>query len=213
MLIFLGGPGSGKGTQARFLSKFDNFKIFSVGELLRLEISEKTDIGKKIEQTINQGEFASTAIIMDLFKKHVNQERVILDGFPRNLEQANALENFFTENNFFDEKKLLVIDFLVSNELLTNRLMHRKICKICDASLQENESVCSFCGNETNESYKRSDDNDLVIKKRIKKFKDETFVLKEFYKKKKLYEAIDAEADPKLVYNQIRSCIVARNLL
>lgn len=214
MIIFLGAPGSGKGTQSRLLSQRDNYEIFALGDIFRREICADSEIGKRIEAKLQRGEFADLDIVMDLFHKYVKNSRVILDGFPRNLIQANEMENFVQTHPELDwAKNIVVIEFAVPLEVLEKRLLSRKICNTCDASLPNDSATCMFCSNCAKDSRVRSDDNQDSIANRLQMFLNERDQLKQFYSDKGIYFSIDATQPVEDVYAEVRSCMLAKNLV
>ncbi len=213
MLIFIGPPGSGKGTQSRLLNQRLGLKIFSVGEILREEIANNSLIGKKIEQTIRSGHFADLDIVISLMESRIQDADCILDGFPRNIEQADSLEKFIQSNDQFDLKNVIAVNFVVPEDKLIERLAHRRICRICDASILCSASECNFCGHESGDAYTRCDDTKETIKERIKQYHDQSEPLIDYYIKRGIYFAIDATSDVESVYNQLTSCIKAKNLM
>ena len=137
-LILFGAPGAGKGTQASFIAKkFDLYQL-STGDILRKEIKNKTNIGIKIEQIINEGGFVTDIIINDLLKKIITnpsyRNRVIFDGYPRNVQQAENLELMLNADN----QSINFIFFLkVNREILEKRILGRIICEKCNKTFNE----------------------------------------------------------------------------
>jgi len=212
MVIFLGGPGSGKGIQSKLLAKRNNFKIFAVGQMLRNEIVQRTPIGLKMEERINKGCFADLEIVLDLLKSKVDGPNFILDGFPRNLEQADAFEEFVVNAPFDMRNRVVAIDFVAPDELLINRLQKRKICKNCDASILD-ESKCFACGKTNPELYSRYDDRGDTIIERIKQFHSQSRPLVEFYQNRGIYCPIDGTRSVEEVYNDVATCVNSKILL
>lgn len=212
MIIFLGGPGSGKGIQSRLLAQRHGFKIFAVGQMLREEIARKTPIGLKIEERINQGLFADLEIVLDLLKSRVDGPNFILDGFPRNLEQADAFEKFANNTPFDFHGKLIAIDFVMPDNLLIHRLEHRKICLSCDASILD-EAQCFSCGVEDPEYYMRHDDKGDTIIQRLHQFHTQSKPLIEFYQNRGIYHPIDGARSVEDVYKDVATCVNSKNLL
>lgn len=213
MVVFLGAPGSGKGTQARLLERHYDINIFAVGEILRDEIEKRTNLGLRIEKSLSRGEFAPLDIILSLLKEKVIGTNFILDGFPRNIEQACEFDKFIDQHEMLSWNDVIVIDFVVPFDILRERLKSRKICKICDGSLLEHEAECRFCGEMAFDCYTRSDDNEAAIENRLKTFEKETDKLIKFYQTKKIYHPIDATKSVEDVFQEVRSCAIAKNLV
>lgn len=212
MIILLGAPGSGKGTQSRLLAIRAGFEIISVGEILRNEISNRSMIGLDVEQRLKAGEFADTGVVVKLVESRLESEkRIVLDGFPRNLEQAEAFDEIFqklqckyasTDSRF---GRLLVLDFVLPVDVLKSRLISRKICKNCAAAFLKDELKCMFCGSK--EFIVRDDDVDEIIEKRIEKFLKEHNELVEFYSQKEVYRPISSDFSVEDVYSEIMSYV------
>ena len=196
-LILFGAPGAGKGTQASFIAKKFNLFQLSTGDILRNEIYNKSEIGKKIEQIINQGDFVTDNIIDDLLKKIITKpsyrNRIIFDGYPRNLEQANNL------NKIFEKKKLLIgsiIYLKVSREIIEQRILNRIICEKCNKIFNELINYEEIKSHECGEKYlkKRHDDDKDLILKRFDTYKKDTKPVLDFYANQKNFFEIDASA-------------------
>lgn len=174
IIILLGVPGSGKGTQARLLSKRHNYGHISTGDLLRaLDADSNGDpADKKMLADMKSGKLVSDALIYKLAFREIekylrNNQGVILDGAIRNLEQAKKFQEFFVEKNLAGE--VMAIEIALSDETSFNRLTKRKVCPACGFILPyspENElkKTCPECGEKL---IIRSDDNPETIKKRI----------------------------------------------
>lgn len=207
MVIFLGAPGSGKGTQSRILAKNDGYSLFAVGEILRKEIVNKTEYGMQIESALKRGEFANLDIVIALLKQNVMHSKFILDGFPRNLAQAMEFEKFIDSHDNFSWNRLVAIDFVVPHMVLLERLYNRRLCKICDGALPMYVQECIFCGHYFDDFYIREDDNSQAIEHRLKIFYQENDKLIEFFKKKNIYYPIDATKGVEDVYCTLKSVI------
>lgn len=210
MIVFLGPPGAGKGTQSRFLKARDSFNIFSLGEVLRGEVKKESELGLEIKNRIKEGNFISTELVIDIVAKNSkNLKDTIVDGFPRTVEQALFYDKKKTMFDLPDEK--LVLDLGISPENLKNRLKIRKMCSSCEAAFLPDMSYCMFCS--SSDFYIREDDNLKSVEKRIENFMKEHQKLVDFYKKKGCYVLIDADKNVEEVYSSIRSCIKDKNLL
>ena len=137
-IILFGPPGSGKGTQSQNLVKKFKLHQLSTGDLLRNEIKNKTEIGKKIEQIISQGDFVSDDIVNKLLKNFITnplyRNRIIFDGYPRNITQAENLEVMLNEDN----QSINFILFLkVNREIIKKRILGRITCEKCNKTFNE----------------------------------------------------------------------------
>ena len=193
-VIILGSPGSGKGTQSQIISKKFNLLQVSTGDLLRNEIKNNTEIGKKIENIISKGDFASDDIVNKLLKKLViNSEfrnRIIFDGYPRNVSQAENLEILLNENN----QSINCILFLnVKREIIEKRILGRIICEKCNSTMNEyldkKEVDEHNCGK--NFLIKRKDDNLETIITRYDEYIKKTKPVLEFYSSRTYFHHID----------------------
>ena len=177
-LIFLGPPGSGKGTQAKLLAEKFNLLHISTGQLLRDEVKKDTDKSKAIKSYLDRGEFVPFDTILELMEEKIlgASQGFILDGAPRNLSQAQHLDWFFTKNDIQIKK---VIFLSLTDQEATQRLLKR--------AQKEN----------------RSDDDPQIIKNRLKEYHRQTKPLIEFYQDKDLLLKIDASPDIETIHQDI----------
>lgn len=195
IIILLGAPGAGKGTQAKELSKEFNIPHISTGDILRKEIKQKTKLGKKAEEFVKNGHLVSDDLIIEIIKHKIQQKEAengfLLDGFPRNLAQAKMLEDVFEQMDYSIDK---VINIAVDQQEIIKRLSSRRVCPGCKKitkSTQENEDICPQCGDNL---IKREDDDVSVIEKRLDIYEKETEPLIDYYRKKRLLVEIDGNA-------------------
>lgn len=187
-IILIGPPATGKGTQAAILSKYFKITHISIGDIFRKHLKEKTTLGKKINFYIEKGllvpdEISNDMIVQSLLDKS-NQNGFILDGFPRNSQQAVFLSKIFEQHNMTLTK---VIYFNSNEKLLKNRIIGRIICPKCgEIYHQENKlpQKNGFCDNDNTALIKRKDDSIETFNKRLSVYKQETFPLIEYYKNK-----------------------------
>ncbi len=181
--IILGAPASGKGTQAELISEKLNIPTISSGVILRENIQKKTELGLKAKDVMNKGQLVSDDIMIDLIKNRLNQEDClngyVLDGFPRTISQAKALD----EITQIDK----IIDVVISDEAAIKRIISRRMCKSCGATYHlifnpsQVENVCDKCNGEL---YLRDDDKEEVVKERLKVYHNQTELLKKYYRDK-----------------------------
>lgn len=177
-LIFLGPPGSGKGTQAKLLAEKYNLLHISTGQLLRDEVKKDTDKAKAIKSYLDKGQFVPFDTILELMEEKIlnASQGFILDGAPRNLSQAQHLDWFFDKNDIQIKK---VIFLSLTDQESTQRLLKRA------------------------KSQNRSDDSPQVIKNRLKEYHRQTKPVVEFYQDKDLLLKIDASPDIQTIHQTI----------
>jgi adenylate kinase len=195
-IIIFGPPGAGKGTQSdKIVSKYQLFKI-STGDLLRHEIKNGTLLGKKIEEIVNSGILVSDSIINDLIEKVVSDKKyknkIIFDGYPRNVEQAKNLNTLLKK---YEQKIDLVISLKVSLDLIIKRITGRLVCSKCGNTFNEffNPQPANLTCCKDGTLKRRSDDNVETAKKRYKTYENSTRPLLEYYSKSDLLKNIDGE--------------------
>lgn len=201
-LILLGAPGSGKGTISENLTKEFGFYHLSTGELLRGEIAKGTKLGKEIDALLKKGQLFPDEKMIPMVKTALrNKENYILDGFPRTIPQAEAIE---------DLKIDLVIFLELSESQVVERLSGRRTCPKCQAGYHikylppKKNGICDKCGTAL---IQRADDNPETIKARFETYYKSTHPLIEYYRKKGILKTIDASSAPKIVWENVKKLI------
>ena len=187
-VIFLGPPGAGKGTQAQIVCDALKIPQISTGDILRRAMKEGTETGLKAKSYIDAGQLVPDAVIIDIVKERLAMDDCrngyILDGFPRTVPQAEALDGFAAID--------CVIDLDVADEELVNRLSGRRVCVKCGAtyhlSMLNGETRCAKCGEEL---IQRNDDKAETVLNRLKVYHDQTAPLIGYYEKKGSLKVID----------------------
>lgn len=185
-LILIGSPGAGKGTQAKVLSKHFDIAHISTGDLLRDEINQKTELGLKIIDIMNAGELVSDEIVAKLLSNRIKKDDCkngfILDGYPRNVEQAESLPSIVG-----DIDKVVLIS--VEDELIIERMVGRRGCPKCGQMYHvkynppKKEGICDECGAKL---VIRKDDNEETVKNRLSVYHTSTSPIIDYYKNKGL---------------------------
>lgn len=194
-MVFLGAPGAGKGTQARLISESQGIPQISTGDILRAAVREGTPLGREAQGYMERGELVPDSVMVGLIRERLSCEDCangfILDGFPRTLDQAEALDALLGELN----KPLThVFDVEVPREELLKRLTGRRVCRNCSASFHvefnppQAEGVCDHCGGEL---FQRADDNLETVGKRLDVYGEQTRPLTAYYREKGILKTID----------------------
>ena len=183
-LIIIAAPGAGKGTQAEAISKHFEIPTISTGAILRKNIADGTELGGIAQNYINEGKFVPDEIMIDIVRKRLHEDDCkngfILDGFPRTLNQAEALDK---SDIIIDT----VLNIKVEDEKIIERLSGRLVCEACGTSFHTEhrkpkaEGICDNCGGELGT---REDDKPEVVRDRLKTYHEQTEPLKKFYKEK-----------------------------
>ena len=193
-IILFGPPGAGKGTQAqKIVNKFNLYQI-STGDLLRNEIKNKSDVGKKIEQIISQGDFVTDDIVNKILKTVITnplyRSKIIFDGYPRNITQAKNLEIMLNADN----QSINFILFLkVNREIIEKRILGRIICEKCNKTFNEYLDIEEIENHKCGKNYlkKRKDDNLETIINRYDEYVKKTKPVLDFFSKRSYFHEID----------------------
>ncbi|WZL72613.1 adenylate kinase [Clostridiaceae bacterium 35-E11] len=212
-LILLGPPGAGKGTQAAGIVDRYHIPHISTGDIFRKNIKEGTALGVKAKEYMDQGLLVPdelvVAIVEDRLKESDCQEGFLLDGFPRTVNQAQALDEVLSKMDVALNK---VINVSVDKDVLVGRAVGRRICKDCGATYHiefnpsAKQDICDKCGGAL---YQRADDNEATVSKRIEVYLNETQPLIDYYKGKDILVTIDGEQEINKVFEDIVAALGA----
>ena len=210
-IILLGAPGSGKGTQAENLMRDYGCSQISTGVLLRKAVAEKTEIGRKVEEIMARGDLVSDEIVLDLIQKSLEQidekRGFLLDGYPRNINQAKSL-NLVLESIDRPLEHTVLID--VDAEILIKRLSGRRTCSITGKTLNiyfSPKKEIDDCIASGGELIQRDDDNIESISKRIEVYSEQTEPMIEFYRESGILQVVNGEGSIEAVYKRLLSKI------
>jgi adenylate kinase len=210
-LVFLGPPGAGKGTQSERICKDYGIVQLSTGDILRANRKMGTELGKKAQEYMDAGNLVPDDIIINMIKEELKKPELkngyILDGFPRTVPQAEALDQLL--DSMGDKLDLtLVLD--VPNEELIKRLSARRTCRQCGKTFHllynppKVEDVCDSCGGEL---YQRDDDKEEAILNRLKVYENQTKPLIEYYEKQGITKMIDGVGTIDDIYGRIKAVL------
>jgi len=200
-LVILGKPGSGKGTQAQMISKELGIPAVSMGEILRQIEKQDTTLGRKIKKVIDKGQLLPAKMALDILDEKLRKlnmkKGVILDGFPRTISQAKALEKKMKID------KAIYLD--VPDKLIVKRLSSRRECYCgtvynMTTNPPKRDEICDRCGRRL---YRRKDDEPATIKKRLGIYNKLTKPVIDFYRKKKMLLKVDGAREIKSIFNDI----------
>ena len=209
-VIIFGPPGAGKGTQAHIIaSKYKLYQL-STGDLLRNEIKNKTKIGKKIEEIIEKGDFANDDIVNEILKKFVTdpsyRNKIIFDGYPRNIHQAESLEIILNSDN---QSINFIFSLKVARDVIEKRILGRVVCEKCNKTLNEflnNEEIEKHeCGK--NYLIKRKDDNSESIIKRYDEYIKKTKPVLDFYSTRTYFHEIEGSKKIQVITDKIEQIL------
>ncbi|MGE0004813.1 MAG: adenylate kinase [Parvibaculaceae bacterium] len=211
-LILLGPPGAGKGTQAKLLEEKLGLKQLSTGDMLRGAVAAGSEMGRKAKAVMDRGDLVSDDIVVSIIAERLDQPDVkkgfILDGFPRNRAQAEALDRML------DDKGLrldAVIEMEVDDEALVERIAGRYTCAKCGKGYHdsfekpEKPGICDVCG--STEFVRRADDNEKTVRDRLQIYNKQTAPLVDYYGRTGVLHTVNGMADIALVTRQIEDVL------
>ena len=212
-IILLGAPGAGKGTQAEKICEYCHIPQISTGNIIRAAMRDGTEAGKKAQEFVNAGKLVPDAVVIEMVNERLKQDDCkngfILDGFPRTVPQAQALQEMGVEIDH-------VIDIEVPDETIMQRLTGRRVCGECGASYHiinnppKVENVCDKCGHEL---IIRKDDHPDTVKDRLQVYHEQTEPLKDFYEKRGLLYMIEGTRPVEQVTKDVLNALGVQSAL
>ena len=210
-LILLGPPGAGKGTQASSIVAEYGITHISTGDIFRHNIKNETELGKKVKSYLDKGQLVPDELTIDLVWDRLSKDDCkkgfLLDGFPRTINQAEALQKGLEERGLKLDK---VINIDVDKNILVKRLSGRRVCKNCgetyhiDNKPTLKDGVCDKCSGEV---IQRADDNEKTVLDRIEVYEKQTFPLIDFYKNLGLILTVDGTLSIEDVFSHIKESL------
>jgi adenylate kinase len=216
-VLFIGPPGSGKGTQSKMLQDLFGVVHLSTGDMFRQAIADKTQVGLEAKAFMDRGEYVPDTVVINLIRERLKQPDTrmgfILDGFPRTVPQANALDQLLTDMGL---KLNGIFYFDVNKDILVKRLSGRRTCRNCGRVIsldQLNTPVaqerCPKNPATTCEFHQRSDDQEDVVQKRIEVYQNQTTSVIDHYRKDKNFVHLNGAQNPKDVFKLIEAKVRA----
>ncbi len=208
-LIFLGPPGSGKGTQAAKVSEKLGLTHLSTGDLLREAIKNQTELGKQAKEFMDNGELVPDALIVGLIQDKINSgllsKGFILDGFPRTMPQAESLKVMLNESGVTLDKAICLC---VEDDAIVNRMAGRRFCPTCQTTYNVNVAdampkVDGKCDKDSTDLIVRDDDKEEVVKNRLEIYHMQTKPIIDFYRNESILVELNADIAPDDVFNSI----------
>lgn len=210
-LLIMGPPGAGKGTQAGRISECYGIPHISTGDIFRAAIKAGTELGMKLKGYLDAGQLVPDEVTIEVIKERLREpdcsKGFLLDGFPRTIPQAEALDSMLKE---LGTHLNAVLNIVVSNDVLLRRLTGRRICRKCGAPYHVEfnppavPGVCDRCGGEL---YQRSDDTEETVKERLDVYARQTAPVLRYYKEQGLLREINGELEIEDVWREIQSIL------
>jgi len=214
-LILFGPPGAGKGTQASRISSKYGILHISTGDILRAAVKEGTGLGRLAKSYMDKGDLVPDEVVIGIIKERIrkpdSREGFMLDGFPRTIPQAEALDRMLTEEGL---KIGAVISIEVDDEEIVRRISGRRVCEKCGAMYHitydppKNAGYCDKCSGKL---FQRDDDSEEVIRRRLQVYRSQTEPLKEYYRKAGILKGIQGMGTVDEVFGGIQKILNAMN--
>lgn len=214
-LLIMGPPGAGKGTHAKLICNEYNIPHISTGDMFRSAIKLGTEEGLIAKEFIDHGDLVPDDIVIGIVKEKIQEDDCkngfLLDGFPRNIEQAKSLDIILKECNIKIDS---VLNLQVSNDILIKRISGRRVCSKCGETYHienhkpKTEGLCDYCGGKL---IQRKDDTEKTVINRLEIYDKQTKPLLKYYEKQNLLKNINGAGDVKVVFGQIKELLGGMN--
>ena len=202
-LIMLGPPAAGKGTQAKTFARDHGLPHISTGDMLREAVEAKTPVGLAAKALMDAGSLVSDDVIIELVRQRLDRPDArpgfVLDGFPRTVAQAGALDALMTGRD-----PLIIVEIVVPAEVLVGRACSRRVCGACGAITTAAHAACPTCGGELVE---RSDDTEEVVRERLRVYERNTRPLVDYYSSRPTFQPVDGSQPPDTVAAAVRHAV------
>jgi adenylate kinase len=210
-IVLLGPPGAGKGTQAERMIEAYGLPQISTGDIFRANLKKGTPLGLEARKYMDAGELVPDDVVERIVADRLEADDVeqgfILDGFPRSLHQAEALDEYLADRGKAID---LVVNIEVEPEMLVRRLTGRRMCRDCNGIshvVTDEKAAAGQCGECGGEMYQRDDDNEATVRNRLEVYSSQTEPLIEYYRPRTKLADIDGTVEPDLVFEQIEDMI------
>ena len=207
-LLMLGPPGAGKGTQAERFARGRGIPKISTGDILREAVHAKTEIGQRAKAVMDRGELVGDDVMIGIVRERLERQDAVggfvLDGFPRTVAQASALDGIMAERD-----PLIVVDIVVPEAELVRRLGTRMICHDCGTGAAVGSAIGAACGECGGKLVQRADDNQAVVLERLKVYHRQSEPLVEYYRVRPTFRSIDGAQPPDRVAADLSAAIAA----
>ncbi len=204
-IVMLGPPGAGKGTQAARLARRYAIPAISTGDMLREAVQAGTDLGRRVKAVMDSGGLVGDDAIIEIVRERLRRDDTgrgfVLDGFPRTLAQAEALDDML------NGRGLTVFEIDVPEEELVKRLSSRRVCRDCAAIANPTEAGEAACGKCGGGLVQRSDDREDVVRERLKVYRRSTRPLLDYYRGRPSFRTIGGERPPDEVFREITAVV------
>jgi adenylate kinase len=204
-LVVLGPPGAGKGTQAERFARDRGLPKISTGDILREAVQSGTELGRAARALMETGRLVGDDVMIEIVRERLERNDArrgfVLDGFPRTVAQAKALDKMLD-----DEAPLAIIDVEVPEDAIVRRLSARRICGSCGWTAVSGASACAKCGGAL---VQRRDDAEDVVRERLRVYQDDTQPLVDFYRDRSTFRSVDGDQSPDAVAADIAAAVAA----